>query len=232
VVSRAVQARLEGLEAKLLRMGQQVQDQLTRTLEALAGGDLALAEEVIARDDDLDHAYVEVEQEILRTLALHAPIARDLRVVAAILHVNTHLERMGDLCVNVAKFTRFMVDHRPIPEIMATIAEMGTHAQTLIAAAMTCFARRDAALAESLPQLDAPLDRLNQQIFKQIERAAEDQHAVEWASRMVLVARFLERLGDHSVDIGEQVSFIVTGEVREFLPPKAKRGPSRRAEGA
>jgi phosphate transport system protein len=226
VFNGSVKARLEVLEGMLLQMGQQVQSQLRCGLEALAAGDLVLADEVIARDDALDRAYVEVEQEILRTLALHAPIARDLRAVAAILHINSHLERMGDLCVNIAKFTRFIVRYPPIPEIQATLAEMGTHAEKLIAAAMTCFARRDAELAESLPQLDEPLDRLNAQIFRQIERAAEDDRALEWASRMVLVARFLERLGDHSVDIGEQVSFIVTGEVREFLPPKAARGPS------
>jgi phosphate transport system protein len=229
VVSGTVKTRLDGLEAELLQVGRQVQAQLGRALEALAGGDLALAEEVAADDDAIDRAYIEVEQEILRTLALHAPIARDLRLVAAILHINTHLERMGDLCVNIAKFTRFVIDHPPIPEIQATLAEMGTHAQKLIAAAMTCFARRDAELAASLPQLDEPLDRLNQDIFRQIERAAEEDRPLEWASRMVLVARFLERLGDHSVDIGEQVGFIVTGEVREFPPPKSARGrPDRR----
>jgi len=224
VVGGTVKARIEGLESRLLQMGQQVQAQLSSTLEAFASGDLVLADEVIAADDEIDRAYIEVEQEILRTLALHAPIARDLRLVAAVLHINSHLERMGDLCVNMAKFTRYMVDHPPIPEIQATLAEMGAHAQKMIAAAMTCFARRDAKLAESLPRLDEPLDRLNQQIFRQIERAAEDDRALEWASRMVLVARFLERIGDHSVDIGEQVGFIVTGEVREFLPPKAARG--------
>jgi phosphate transport system protein len=218
------EARLEGLEAKLLQMGQFVQRQLERALEALAAGDLALADEVVVRDDDVDRLYVEVEQEILRTLALQAPVARDLRLVAAVLHVNSHLERMGDLCVNMAKFVRVTVGYPPVPAIQATLGEMGGHAQKLLAAAMTAFARRDVALAETLPRLDEPLDRLNQQIFRQIERAADDDRALEWAARMVLVARYLERLGDHSVDIGEQVSFVVTGEVREFLPPKAARG--------
>jgi phosphate transport system protein len=222
-VRATFEARLEGLEAKLLQMGQIVQSQLTRTLEALASGDLVLADEVIVRDDALDQVYVEVEQEILRTLALQAPVARDLRLVAAILHVNSHLERMGDLCVNMAKFVRITVEYPPVPEIQATLAEMGAHAQKLIAAAMTAFARRDVALAERLPRLDEPLDRLNQQIFRMIEQTNDDR-ALEWASRMILVARYLERLGDHSVDIGEQVGFIVTGEIREFLPPKAARG--------
>jgi phosphate transport system protein len=92
----------------------------------------------------------------------------------------------------------------------------------MVAAAMTAFARRDVEVAERLPILDQPLDRLNAQIFRQIERANDDR-ALEWASRMILVARYLERIGDHSVDIGEQVVFIVTGEVRELVPSKAAR---------
>jgi phosphate transport system protein len=179
-VRTTFEQRLEGLEAKLLQMGQLVQTQLDRTLEALATFDTTLADEVIVRDDQIDRAYVEVEQEILRTLALQAPVAKDLRLVAGVLHINSHIERMGDLCVNMAKFVRITI-------------------------------------------LDQPLDRLNGEVFRQIERAASDDRTLEWASRMVLVARYLERLGDHSVDIGEQVVFIVTGEVKELVPSKAIR---------
>ena len=153
--------RLEGLEAKLLQMGQLVQSQLDRTLEALAAFDTTLADEVIVRDDQIDRAYVEVEQEILRTLALQAPVAKDLRLVAGVLHINSHIERMGDLCVNMAKFVRITKDYPPVPDIQATLVEMGGHAQRMVAAAMTCFARRDLELAERLPILDQPLDRLN-----------------------------------------------------------------------
>jgi phosphate transport system protein len=216
-VRTTFEQRLEGLEAKLLQMGQMVQSQLDRTLEALTDFDLTLADEVIVRDDQIDRSYVEVEQEILRTLALQAPVAKDLRLVAGVLHINSHIERMGDLCVNMAKFVRITKDYPPVPEIQATLVEMGGHAQRMVAAAMTCFARRDLELAERLPIFDQPLDRLNAEVFRQIERA------LEWASRMVLVARYLERLGDHSVDIGEQVVFIVTGEVKELVPSKAVR---------
>jgi phosphate transport system protein len=223
-VRTTFEQRLEGLEAKLLQMGQLVQSQLDRTLEALAAFDTTLADEVIVRDDQLDRSYVEVEQEILRTLALQAPVARDLRLVAGVLHINAHIERMGDLCVNMAKFVRITREFPPVAEIQATLTEMGAHAQRMVAAAMTCFARRDLELAERLPILDQPLDRLNAEVFRQIERAAAaDERTLEWASRMVLVARYLERLGDHSVDIGEQVVFIVTGEVKELVPSKAVR---------
>jgi phosphate transport system protein len=223
LVLTTFQQRLEGLEAKLLQMGQLVQSQLDRTLEALSSHDTVLANEVIVRDDAIDTAYREVEEEILRTLALQAPVAKDLRLVAGVLHINSHIERMGDLCVNMAKFVRIVTDYPPVPEIQATLLEMGGLAQKMVAAAMTCFARRDVELAERLPVMDQPLDRLNSQIFRQIESAAEDDSTLEWASRMILVSRYLERLGDHSVDIGEQVVFIVTGEVRELVPSKAAR---------
>ncbi len=206
-----------------MQMGQLVQTQLDRTLEALTSYDTVLADEVIVRDDQIDRFYTEVEQEILRTIALQAPVAKDLRLVAGVLHINSHIERMGDLCVNMAKFVRMAADYPPVPEIAAMLAEMGGHAQKLLAAAMTCFARRDVELAERLPVMDQPLDRMNSQIFRQIERAGGDDRRLEWASRMILVARYLERIGDHSVDIGEQVVFIVTGDVRELVPSKAAR---------
>ena len=216
--------RLEGLEAKLGQMGQILQSQLERTLQALTHGDQAAADEVIRRDQLLDASYVEVEEEILRTLALEAPVARDLRLVAGVLHVNSHIERMGDLCVNMARFVKIAGSDQPDPEVRTTLAEMGEHAKRMVAAALECFLRRDVELAERLPIMDQPLDELNERVFRQLEQIPAERGAPgPWASRMVLTARYLERIGDHSVDIGEQVVFIVTGEVRELVPPKSVR---------
>jgi len=216
--------RLEGLEAKLDQMGQLLRSQLDRTLAALATSDEGIADEVIRRDQLLDADYVEIEEEILRTLALEAPVAKDLRLVAGVLHMNLHLERMGDLCVNMARFVKLAGHDQPDPEIRATLAEMGEHARRLVDTALECFARRDVELAERLPIMDQPLDELNERVFRQLDLAAERGLTPgPWASRMVLVARYLERIGDHSVDIGEQVVFIVTGEVRELVPPKSVR---------
>jgi phosphate transport system protein len=216
--------RLEGLEAKLGQMGQILQSQLERTLQALTHADQAAADEVIRRDQLLDASYVEVEEEILRTLALEAPVARDLRLVAGVLHVNSHIERMGDLCVNMARFVKIAGGDQPDPEVQATLAEMGEHAKRMVATALECFLRRDVELAERLPIMDQPLDELNERVFRQLERIPAGRGAPgPWASRMVLTARYLERIGDHSVDIGEQVVFIVTGEVRELVPPKSVR---------
>jgi phosphate transport system protein len=217
--------RLEGLEAKLGQMGQVLQFQLDRTLVALTRADQDIADEVIRRDQLLDASYVEVEEEILRTLALEAPVARDLRLVAGVLHVNSHIERMGDLCVNMARFVKLAGGDQPDPEVQATLAEMGEHAKRMVATALECFVRRDVELAERLPIMDQPLDELNERVFRQLEQIPADRQAAPgpWASRMVLTARYLERIGDHSVDIGEQVVFIVTGEVRELVPPKSVR---------
>jgi phosphate transport system protein len=216
--------RLEGLEAKLGQMGQVLQSQLDRTLVALTHADQRAADEVTLRDQLLDAAYVEVEEEILRTLALEAPVARDLRLVAGVLHVNSHIERMGDLCVNMARFVKLAGSDQPDPEIQATLAEMGEHAKRMVATAMECFMQRDVELAERLPIMDQPLDELNERVFRQLEQLPADRATPgPWASRMVLTARYLERIGDHSVDIGEQVVFIVTGEVRELVPPKSVR---------
>jgi phosphate transport system protein len=214
--------RLADLEAKVLEMGGAFQAQFDETLRALADSDIALADRVIREDEQLDKACVEIEEGTLRTLALEAPVAKDLRLVAGILHVNLHIERMGDLCVNIARFIKLTANFPPAPRIQATLAEMGEHARGLVSAALTCFAQRDAELAERLPLMDQPIDELNERIFSEIELASSEP-GLEWASRMVLVARYLERIGDHSVDIGEQVVFIVTGKVTELVPPKSVR---------
>src|SRR6266540_1170710 len=214
------QQRLDGLEAKLGQMGQVLRSQLDRTLTALATADADVADEVIRRDRLLDADYVEVEEEILRTLALEAPVAKDLRLVAGVLHVNSHIERMGDLCVNMARFVKLAGRDQPDPEIQSTLAEMGEHARRMLDTALECFTNRDIELAE-----------LNERVFRQLENLPAERGTTTpgpWASRMVLAARYLERIGDHSVDIGEQVVFIVTGEVRELVPPKAVRAQLER----
>jgi phosphate transport system protein len=223
-VRTTFEQRLDGLEAKLHQMGQLLRFQLDRTLTALATADEGIADEVIRRDQLLDADYVEVEEQIVRTLALEAPVAKDLRLVAGVLHVNSHIERMGDLCVNMARFVKLAGHDQPDSEIQATLVEMGEHARNLVETALECFSRRDLELAERLPIMDEPLDALNERVFRQLDLASERGSTPgPWASRMVLVARYLERIGDHSVDIGEQVVFIVTGEVRELVPPKAVR---------
>jgi phosphate transport system protein len=216
---------LTELKARLVELGAMVQIQLDHALAALATGDPDAVEGIVGGDQQINQLSAEIDWGLLRTLACQAPVASDLRLVAGLLHVNEHLERMGDLCVNLARAIPELVEWPPPADVQAALAQMGAAVRQVVNAALACFADSDSAGAERLPALDAAVDQLNDGIFHQLEQI-NDPTAVAWATRLVLVARFLERLGDQAVDVGEQVCFIVTGEVRELQPPKAARTPA------
>jgi len=195
---------------------------LERTLRALETRDLALSDVVISADDAVDEKYIDVEQRILTLLATQAPVARDLRLVSAMLHINIHLERMADLCVNIAKFVKLSHDLPFSEGILQALVEMGWYASKMIEQAMDAFAKRDLDLALALPEVDQAINRLNRRLIKEVARYASEDDQIEWGSRMVLVSRQLERMGDHAVDIGEQVAFMITGEFREFTDASEK----------
>jgi phosphate transport system protein len=221
----AFDRELTELRARLVELGEMVQTQLDHALAVLATGDADAIQGIVGGDQQINQLSAEIDWGLLRTLACQAPVASDLRLVAGLLHVNEHLERMGDLCVNLARATPELVERPPPAEVQVTLTEMGAAVRQVVHAALVCFAAADSAGAERLPTLDARVDQLNDRIFGQLEQVT-DPSAVAWATRLVLVARFLERLGDQAVDVGEQVCFIVTGEVRELQPPKAARTPT------
>jgi phosphate transport system protein len=207
---------LRTAESSLLAQGGLVRGQLDQVMKALAGRDVDLAERVIADDDRVDDVYLAIETRILNLLALQSPVAKDLRLVSAIIHSNVHVERMGDLCVNIAKFVREQQPYPPGSPMLTRLTDMGARAAEMLDLALTAFSRRDADLAEELPTKDNALDRLNRGLLGELKEFAADEQSFEWATNLVLVARYLERIGDHTVDIGEQVSFLVTGVFREF----------------
>ena len=207
---------LRTAESSLLAQGGLVRGQLDRVMKALANRDDELAQRVIADDDRVDDVYLAIETRILNLLALQSPVAKDLRLVSAIIHSNVHVERMGDLCVNIAKFVREQQPYPPGSPMLSRLGDMGARAAEMLDLALTAFSRRDADLAEELPTKDNALDRLNRGLLGELKEFAADEQSFEWATNLVLVARYLERIGDHTVDIGEQVSFLVTGVFREF----------------
>jgi phosphate transport system protein len=190
---------------------------LDRAIEVVLHQDVELASMVIADDDRIDGRYLEVHQGILSLLALQAPVAGDLRVVAALLHVIKHVERMGDQCVNMAKLVP-LAGHEPPAddELLAKIARMGDLARSLVQQCKLAFERRDAALAQDLVRQDDGIDTLNRECFRRALEIGDDADQREWAMHMMLIARCLERIGDNAVDIGEQTAFVVTGLFREF----------------
>ncbi len=190
---------------------------LDRAVETVMNQDVELASMVIADDDRIDGRYLEVHQGVLSLLARQAPVATDLRVVAAVLHVIKHVERMGDQCVNMAKLVPLAGHEPPADErLLENLARMGDQARAQVVQCKLAFQRRDVALAQDLVRQDDRIDRLNRECFRIALEIGDDPDRREWAMHMMLVARCLERIGDNAVDIGEQTAFVVTGLFREF----------------
>jgi phosphate transport system protein len=152
----------------------------------------------------------------LHLFALQTPVATDLRLLTALLHINLHLERVGDQAVNIAKITRMAEGLPQIPAVVQDLEEMGKISLRMVGAAMDALARRDVDLARKLPELDDPIDQLNREMLPKVLEVSDDKLMLEWGIRMYVVSRQIERIGDNAVDIGEQVAFLVTGQFREF----------------
>jgi phosphate transport system protein len=211
------QQELQTLEGQALGALDLVISQLDRTMEALHHQDIELASIVILDDDRLDGRYLEVHQGILSLLALQAPVASDLRTVAALLHVIKHAERMGDQCVNIAKMLPLTGHEPPVDDqILERIEQMGRLVRSEVEQSKQAFLLRDVALAEDLVRQDEQVNCLNRECFRRAVEIGTDADTREWAMSMMLVSRALERVGDNAVDIGEQVAFVVTGLFREF----------------
>jgi phosphate transport system protein len=211
------QEDLQALESRALDGLDLVTAALERTIQAVQRQDTELAELVIEGDDVIDGRYLEVHQAILTLLATQAPVASDLRLIAALLHLMKNLERMGDQCVNIAKLIPISGHQPPADDrILKNIYTMGGTVKALISQAKTAFADRNVDLARDLVRQDDVIDNLNRECFQIAIEIGDEKDRREWATTMILVARALERIGDNAVDIGEQVAFLVTGFFREF----------------
>jgi phosphate transport system protein len=208
---------LRDLEEQALGGLDIVVSQLDRALEAVAYQDVELAGMVVADDDRIDGRYLEVHQGILSLLARQAPVAGDLRIVAALLHIIRCVERMGDQCVNIAKLVPLSGHEAPKDkDLLEAIEQMGKCARAQVLQAKDAFASRDVDLAQALAAQDAAINQLNRRIFRRAVDIGDDAELREWAMFMVLIARCLERVGDNTVDIAEQTVFVITGLFREF----------------
>jgi phosphate transport system protein len=211
------QEELERLEASALDGLNLVNAALDRTLEAVRHQDVELAQIVVADDDRIDGRYLEVHQSLITLLATQSPVATDLRLISALLHVLKNIERMGDQCVNVCKMIPLSGNEPPADqEMVKLILSMGKQTRTLISQAKRAFTERDTEMARDLVRQDDVVDNLNRECFRLALEIGDDADKREWAMTMLLAARAIERIGDNAVDIGEQVAFVVTGLFREF----------------
>jgi phosphate transport system protein len=210
------QEALEDLEALLHDESELVSKAIWSAINALKRRDVELADELIAFDDQIDAVYLQAELGIRSLLARQTPVASDLRLVLACLHMNLHLERMGDYCVTIAKLTKLTHDLEPDDSVVEALEEMAARADEMLHAAFESFRSRDLPLAQRLVEMDELIDRANRRLVHRIIELGVDEEGREWGIRMMLVSRCLERIGDHAVDIGEQVAYLVTGEFTEF----------------
>jgi phosphate transport system protein len=211
-----LEQELDQLQASLQEEGDLVLRAVRGAINSLRESDPELADEVIAFDDEVDSAYLGLQQGIESLLARQTPVAVDLRFVLAVLHSNLHLERMADLCVTIAKLTKLAHGLPPDTTMVEAFDEMASRAEEMIRVALDSFANRDVDGAESLVDLDELIDRTNRRVVKYVLELGGDPEKREWGLRMIVISRCLERIGDHAVDIGEQTAYLVTGEFREF----------------
>ena len=220
---------LAALESEILGMGERAGSAVAEAMEALVRRDADRARSVVAGDDTIDATYMDIEQRILRLLATQTPVASDLRLVSVILHTNLHLERIGDQAVNIAKIALATMELPASEIVVSHLQEMGEVVTAMLRTALTSLARRDVDLAERLPRMDDPVDRLNRNMYREVTALAGDPKLLDWGIRMNVVSRALERVGDNAVDIGEQVAFLLTGEFREFTDashPSTEQSPT------
>jgi phosphate transport system protein len=212
----AIDEALDRVEAQLQEEGQRVLSAVHGAIRALQERDGELADEVIAFDDEIDRLFLAIEGSIQSLLALQTPVARDLRLLLAMLHINLLLERSADGCVTVAKLSKLVADADPDPALVAVLTEMGERAEEMIRVALDSFSKRDLAEAESLVELDELIDRANRRFVERLVDVMAEPELREWGLRMVVVARTIERIGDRAVDIGEQTAYLLTAQFREF----------------
>jgi phosphate transport system protein len=212
----AIDVGLDRLEAQLQEEGQRVVSAIRGAVRALGERDVELADEVIAFDDEVDGLFLDIQQGIQSLLALQTPVARDLRLLLAMLHVNLLLERTGDGCVTIAKLSKLVHDSDPDPALLAVLVEMGERAEDMVRVALDSFAQRDLAGAESLVERDDLIDRANRRFVERLVDLMAEPELREWGLRMVVAARTIERIGDRAVDIGEQTAYLLTAQFREF----------------
>jgi phosphate transport system protein len=211
------QEELRVLEDQTLGAFDMVIEALDRVAEVLEHHDIELAQLVIEDDDRIDGRYLEVHQGVLSLLARQAPVATDLRLIAALLDVIKHAERMGDQCVNICKLLPLAGNEPPThPGVLTKVVEMARQARFEVAQAKEAFGSRNVELAADLVNQDEVVNRLNRECFQLALEIGDDADRREWAMHMMLVARWIERIGDNAVDIGEQTAFVVTGLFREF----------------
>jgi phosphate transport system protein len=218
-IVRHLQEELDVLKTRLLEMGGLAEERVRRAVQGLAEREFELIETVLSGDEPVNELHIEIDDRVLKLLALHQPVAADLRGVMAAIKINTDLERVGDLAVNIAEAAKRYVTHPPVKKLI-DIPHMATIAQAMLRDSLDAYVNRDMALAQQVLNEDDKLDALKTQIFRELLTfMLQDPSTIEPSLDLILVSRHLERIGDHATNIAEDVIFMVSArDVRHHAP--------------
>ena len=206
---RHFQDELEALKARLLEMGGYAEDRLQSAVKGLVDRDLAVIERVLGGDAPINQMHIEIDDRSFKLLALHQPMASDLRTIVAAVKINTDLERVGDLAVNIAEAARRYMEHPPVKELI-DIPRMAVIAQHMLSDALDAYVRQDTALAQQVLDRDDELDALKTLVFRELLTfMLHNQSTIEPSLDLILISRHLERIGDHATNVAEDVIFMV-----------------------
>lgn len=209
-------SELDDLERKVLSMVDRAEKMIEMAVSAVTTDDLELAARVVALDGDIDETYFEVHHDWTSLMARYQPLGSDLRRMTILLQLNVTFERMGDQCVNIAKIAQFNGGLPRVDRICDQIREMGDLVRPMVRTAIEAYIRGDVDEARLLPAMDAPVDRLNANMYKETVAVRDNSQLLEWATKMLMASRALERIGDQAVDFAEQTAYLITGERAEF----------------
>ena len=222
-VVRHFQEELEALQARLLEMGGLAEERVRAAVQGLMSRDVALIDKVLYGDEPVNELHIEVDKRCFKLLALYQPMATDLRAIVAAVKINTDLERVGDLAVNIAEAAKRYAVHPPVKKLI-DIPRMADVAQAMLRDALDSFVRRDTALAQRVLNEDDILDSLKTHIFRELlTYMLQDPGTVEPSLDLILISRHLERIGDHATNIAEDVIFMVSArDVRHQAPSESE----------
>jgi phosphate transport system protein len=218
-IVRHFQEELDILKTRLLEMGGLAEARVRSAVQGLAERDFAQIEHVLHGDEPVNVLHIEIDDRCLKLLALHQPVAADLRAVMAAVKINTDLERVGDLAVNIAEASKRYATHPPVKKLI-DIPRMADIAQAMLRDALDAYVNQDIVLAQHVLNEDDKLDALKTQIFRELLTfMLQDPATIEPSLDLILVSRHLERIGDHATNIAEDVIFLVSArDVRHHAP--------------
>ncbi len=203
------QDELEQLKRRLLEMGGLAEDRVRAALEGLVSRDMAIIDRVLVGDRPINQLHIEIDNRCFTLLALYQPMAVDLRAIVSAVKINTDLERVGDLAINIAEAVTRYLRHPPVKELI-DIPRMARIAQTMLRDALDAYVRRDTAMAQAILDQDDELDGLKTQVFRELlTYMLQDTSKIEPALDLILISRHLERIGDHATNVAEDVIFMV-----------------------